>query len=274
MELAAIIGLFLIVWGALTVLVAVLRPKAIWQLGKLQGFVQLLTERGTSIFLSVVAVLTAAPARQWPCLPVPVFFGGSSRVIAFEIRRSGKLQPVDASDPRVVQETEFLQGALPDVVVRSQVVSHHLASQIDEEIIQEQPHGFPAINVFNVVFEVVGISSQTHSAGVLQTISPRETCQSIKCILPAGPEFTLHVQGETAPTPIAYRFTIFIMYDQIKIGSAAWIDNALVPARYLLLGHPYRPADGRHRFRVRPQPTDERQVRFLRDTQGQPSPAF
>ena len=56
MELAAIIGLFLIVWGALTVLVAVLRPKTIWNLGKIQGFVQLLTERGAVIFFSVVGL--------------------------------------------------------------------------------------------------------------------------------------------------------------------------------------------------------------------------
>lgn len=56
MEVAAIIGLLLIVWGALTVLVAILKPKTIWQLGKVQGFVQLLTERGTVIFFSVVGL--------------------------------------------------------------------------------------------------------------------------------------------------------------------------------------------------------------------------
>lgn len=56
MEIAAIIGLLLIVWGALTVLVAVLKPKTIWQLGKIQGFVQLLTERGTVVFFSAVGL--------------------------------------------------------------------------------------------------------------------------------------------------------------------------------------------------------------------------
>lgn len=60
MELAAMFGLFLIVWGALTVLVAVLRPKTIWQLGKVQGFVQLLTERGAVIFFSAVGLAAVA----------------------------------------------------------------------------------------------------------------------------------------------------------------------------------------------------------------------
>lgn len=51
-----IIGVVLIVWGALCVAIGVLKPQALWKLGKLQGFVQLLGDRGTQIFLIVIGV--------------------------------------------------------------------------------------------------------------------------------------------------------------------------------------------------------------------------
>lgn len=60
MELTPILGLLLIVCGALTVLVAVLKPSSIWQIGQIQGVVQLLTERGTVIFFSVVGLAAVA----------------------------------------------------------------------------------------------------------------------------------------------------------------------------------------------------------------------
>jgi hypothetical protein len=34
------------------------KPKAIWNLGKIQGFVQLLSEKGTVIFFSIVGIAT------------------------------------------------------------------------------------------------------------------------------------------------------------------------------------------------------------------------
>jgi hypothetical protein len=51
MNALTILALFLIAWGALTLLVGLLRPRTIWKMGKLQGFVQLLGETGTVILL-------------------------------------------------------------------------------------------------------------------------------------------------------------------------------------------------------------------------------
>ncbi len=54
MDILTILGWFLVVWGVSTLLVAVLKPAAVWKLGKIQGFVQLLTEKGTVIFFGIV----------------------------------------------------------------------------------------------------------------------------------------------------------------------------------------------------------------------------
>ena len=51
------LGIFLILWGASTLLVGLLRPKRLWEIGKIQGFVTLFTERGTTIFFAVVGLL-------------------------------------------------------------------------------------------------------------------------------------------------------------------------------------------------------------------------
>lgn len=52
-----ILGIFLIVWGAATALIAFLKPKPIWQMGKIQGFVKLLGETGTVILFLVMTVI-------------------------------------------------------------------------------------------------------------------------------------------------------------------------------------------------------------------------
>jgi hypothetical protein len=51
-----IIAIVLIVWGALCVAIGVFKPRALWKTGKLQGFVQILSDRGTQIFLIVIGV--------------------------------------------------------------------------------------------------------------------------------------------------------------------------------------------------------------------------
>ncbi|HUF39782.1 MAG TPA: hypothetical protein VMN57_14755 [Anaerolineales bacterium] len=54
MDLLNWIGIFLVVWGGGTLWVAVRKPRAVWGTGKVQGFVQLLTERGAVILFSVL----------------------------------------------------------------------------------------------------------------------------------------------------------------------------------------------------------------------------
>jgi hypothetical protein len=44
---------FLIVWGAATLGLAIFRWDFLWKIGKVQGFVQLLGEKGTSIFFGI-----------------------------------------------------------------------------------------------------------------------------------------------------------------------------------------------------------------------------
>ena len=50
------LGVFLILYGITTLTIAILKPKPIWQIGKIQGFVQVLTERGTVIFFVIVGL--------------------------------------------------------------------------------------------------------------------------------------------------------------------------------------------------------------------------
>lgn len=54
MDLLTIIAVFLILYGLACFYVALAKPEAIWRLGKLQGFVQLLSEKGTVIMLLVL----------------------------------------------------------------------------------------------------------------------------------------------------------------------------------------------------------------------------
>ncbi len=58
MDTLTIIAYALILYGVFTLYIAFAKPKAIWNLGKIQGFVQLLSEKGTVIFFSIVGVAT------------------------------------------------------------------------------------------------------------------------------------------------------------------------------------------------------------------------
>jgi hypothetical protein len=58
MDTLTIIAYALILYGIATLYIAFAKPKAIWNLGKIQGFVQLLSEKGTVIFFSIVGIAT------------------------------------------------------------------------------------------------------------------------------------------------------------------------------------------------------------------------
>lgn len=58
MDTLTIVAYVLILYGIATLYVAYAKPKAIWNLGKIQGFVQLLSEKGTVIFFSIVGIAT------------------------------------------------------------------------------------------------------------------------------------------------------------------------------------------------------------------------
>ncbi len=60
MDTLTIIAIALILYGVLTLFVAYVKPGAIWKLGKIQGFVQLLSERGTVVFFTIVALAAIA----------------------------------------------------------------------------------------------------------------------------------------------------------------------------------------------------------------------
>ena len=56
-----ILGILLIVWGLLAVGLALFKPKKIWAIGKIQGFVNLLGDKGTRILFIIIgaAAITA-----------------------------------------------------------------------------------------------------------------------------------------------------------------------------------------------------------------------
>lgn len=58
MDTLTIIAYALILYGIFTLYIAFAKPKAIWNIGKIQGFVQLLSEKGTVIFFSIVGIAT------------------------------------------------------------------------------------------------------------------------------------------------------------------------------------------------------------------------
>lgn len=60
MDTLTIIAIALILYGVLTLFVAYVKPGPIWNLGKIQGFVQLLSERGTVVFFTIVALAAIA----------------------------------------------------------------------------------------------------------------------------------------------------------------------------------------------------------------------
>lgn len=57
-------GVACLVWSVATVFVAVAKPKAIWQLDKLQGFVKILGETGATVFVGG-AGLAAGVLGAW-----------------------------------------------------------------------------------------------------------------------------------------------------------------------------------------------------------------
>jgi hypothetical protein len=65
MDTFTIIAYALILYGVFTLYIAFAKPKAIWNLGKIQGFVQLLSERGT--------VISSASSASRPSLAVRIF---------------------------------------------------------------------------------------------------------------------------------------------------------------------------------------------------------
>lgn len=60
MDTLTTIAYALILYGVFTLYIAFVKPKAIWNIGKIQGFVQLLSEKGTVIFFSIVGIATIA----------------------------------------------------------------------------------------------------------------------------------------------------------------------------------------------------------------------
>lgn len=60
MDTLTVIAIALILYGIFTLFVAYVKPASVWDLGKIQGFVQLLSEKGTVIFFTVVGIATIA----------------------------------------------------------------------------------------------------------------------------------------------------------------------------------------------------------------------
>ena len=58
MDILTYLAIFLILYGLACLYVGLARPKAIWSLGKLQGFVQLLGEKGTVAMLVILGIAT------------------------------------------------------------------------------------------------------------------------------------------------------------------------------------------------------------------------
>jgi hypothetical protein len=51
------LGIFLLVYGAFCLLLAIFKFPFLWNIGKIQGFVKLLGETGTTIFIGVWGVV-------------------------------------------------------------------------------------------------------------------------------------------------------------------------------------------------------------------------
>ncbi|MGD2112219.1 MAG: hypothetical protein PVI50_02450 [Gammaproteobacteria bacterium] len=67
-----------------------------------------------------------------------------------------------------------------------------------------------AIDAPGIVFKVIGIDWHAHSTDVFQTITQRQARQCTQCILPARPELSMHIEGETAATLVVYRIAVRI----------------------------------------------------------------
>ncbi len=53
----ALLGLFLILYAILVVVLAVKKPKSIWEMGKIKFFIKLLGDKGTVIMFYVIAAV-------------------------------------------------------------------------------------------------------------------------------------------------------------------------------------------------------------------------
>jgi hypothetical protein len=67
----ALLGILLIVYAIACVLIALLKPEAIWQMKKIQGFVKVLKERGTVIFFIVWGAV-ALGFGLWLLIATPI----------------------------------------------------------------------------------------------------------------------------------------------------------------------------------------------------------
>ena len=54
----ALLGLFLILYSVVVVVLAIKKPKSIWEMGKIKGFIKLLGEKGAVIFFFVWAAVS------------------------------------------------------------------------------------------------------------------------------------------------------------------------------------------------------------------------
>ena len=55
----ALLGLFLIIYAALVVFLAVKKPTAVWEMAKIKFFRKVLGEQGTVIFFYIIALIAA-----------------------------------------------------------------------------------------------------------------------------------------------------------------------------------------------------------------------
>ncbi len=53
----ALLGILLIIYAVVVVVLAIKKPKSIWEMGKIKMFIKLLGDRGTVIFFYVFAAI-------------------------------------------------------------------------------------------------------------------------------------------------------------------------------------------------------------------------
>ncbi len=58
MDILTIVGILLILYGLACFYIGLAKPQAIWKMGKIQGFVQLLGEKGTVAMMLILGVAT------------------------------------------------------------------------------------------------------------------------------------------------------------------------------------------------------------------------
>ena len=51
-----ILAIILILWGVIATLIAIIKPKKLWEIGKIQGFVKLMGDTATTIMILVLGV--------------------------------------------------------------------------------------------------------------------------------------------------------------------------------------------------------------------------